>query len=106
MSMSVDAIQSGDTRLSGEDLTFWWLDSPMQPTTMAMLMVLDRVPDKHRLRRAFERAISPVPRRAQRVVDAPLNLTLPHWETDPTFDLDYHVRHHALPSGSDMTELF
>jgi hypothetical protein len=31
-------------RLSGEDLTFWRTDSPMQPTTMAMLMLLDRVP--------------------------------------------------------------
>ena len=37
-------------RLQGEDLTFWWLDSPRQPTTMAMLMVLDRPPDPTRLR--------------------------------------------------------
>ena len=25
-------------RLAGEDLTFWWADSPAQPTTMAMLL--------------------------------------------------------------------
>ena len=31
-----------------------------------------------------------VPRLRQRVVDAPLDVTLPHWEPDPTFDLDYH----------------
>jgi len=94
------------TRLSGEDLSFWWLDSPMQPTTMAMLMVLDRAPDERRLRHALERAVFAVPRLAQRVVDAPLDLTLPHWEIDPTFDLDYHVRRHALPGGADLGELF
>jgi hypothetical protein len=32
-------------RLAGEDLTFWWADSPMQSTTMAMLLVLDRGSD-------------------------------------------------------------
>jgi WS/DGAT/MGAT family acyltransferase len=93
-------------RLSGEDLTFWWLDSPSQPTTMEMLMLLDRTPDAARLRSAFERAVAAVPRLAQRVRDAPLDLTLPHWEDDPTFDLDYHVRIHALAAGGDMTTLW
>ena len=94
------------TRLSGEDLSFWWLDSPMQPTTMAMLMVLDRRPEESRLRRAFERAVAAVPRLAQRVADAPLDLTLPRWEADPTFDLDYHVRRHTLAGAADIAELF
>jgi WS/DGAT/MGAT family acyltransferase len=87
-------------RLHGEDLTFWWLDSPQQPTTMAMLMLLDRAPDPERLRRAMARSIAAVPRLRQRVRDAPLDLTLPHWEDDATFDLDYHVRHHAVPGGA------
>jgi WS/DGAT/MGAT family acyltransferase len=94
------------TRLSGEDLSFWWLDSPMQPTTMAMLMLLDRVPSERRLREALERAVFAVPRLAQRVVDAPLGVTLPRWELDPTFDLDYHVRRHALPGRHNLHELF
>ena len=86
-------------RLHGEDLTFWWLDSPQQPTTMAMLMLLDRRPDPERLRAAMARSVAAVPRLAQRVRDAPLDLTLPHWEDDPTFDLDYHLRQHAVPGG-------
>ena len=94
------------TRLSGEDLSFWWADSPMQPTTMAMLMLLDRPPDAARLRLAFERAVAAVPRLAERVVDAPLELTLPRWECDPTFDLDYHVRRHGVAGTADLDELF
>ena len=93
-------------RLSGEDLTFWWADSPMQPTTMAMLLILDCMPTWERLRRAVERAVAAVPRLQQRVVDAPLDLTLPHWAPDPTFDLDYHLRRHALGGSHDLGELF
>jgi len=98
--------RAAPTRLSGEDLTFWWADSPMQPTTMAMLMLLDRRPDDARLRHGFERAVMDVPRLAQRVVDAPLGLTLPHWELDPTFDLDYHVRRHVLSGHGGVNQLF
>jgi diacylglycerol O-acyltransferase len=97
---------SASTRLSGEDLSFWWVDSPMQPTTMAMLMLLDRVPDPQRLHLAFGRAVAAVPRLAQRVIDAPLDLTLPRWELDPTFDLEYHVRRHALARQRNLDELF
>ncbi len=78
----------------------------MQPTTMAMLLVLDRTPDEWLLRKAFERAIATVPRLTQRVANAPFTITLPHWEPDPTFDLDYHLRRHALPRGHDLDELF
>ena len=42
---------------------------------------------------------------AQRVVDAPLDVTLPHWENDATFDLDYHVRRHAVAGNHDLNEL-
>ena len=78
----------------------------MQPTTMAMLMVLDRPPEPDRLRAAFARTIAAVPRLAQRIVDAPLDLTLPRWTHDPTFDLDYHLRRRAVPDGADLHALF
>jgi len=93
-------------RLAGEDLTFWWADSPMQPTTMAMLLVLDRTPEWARLRHALERAVVAVPRLRHRVVDAPLDVTLPHWVEDSTFDLEYHLRRHALGGARDLNELF
>ena len=106
MGMTVDESGSCDRRLSGEDLTFWWADSPMQPTTMAMLLVLDHMPDWDRLRHAVDRAVDAVPRLRQRVLDAPLDLTLPQWVDDPTFDLDYHLRPHALGGRHDLDELF
>lgn len=94
------------SRLAGEDLTFWWSDSPLQPTTMAMLQVLDRPPEEGRLQLSFERAVAAVPRLAQRVTDAPLDLTLPRWEFDPTFDLGYHLRRHTLSGSGDLDDIF
>jgi WS/DGAT/MGAT family acyltransferase len=104
--MTEETGAASNSRLSGEDLTFWWADSPMQPTTMAMLMLLDRKPDPVRLKQAFGRAVHAVPRLAERVAEAPLDLTLPHWQRDPTFDVDYHVRHHALSGHHNLEELF
>lgn len=97
---------SRNSRLSGEDLSFWRLDSPMQPTTMAMLMVLDCMPAADLVQLAFDRAIDAVPRLTEHVAEAPLDITLPHWEADPTFDFDYHVRCHRLSGAGDMAALF
>jgi WS/DGAT/MGAT family acyltransferase len=83
------------TPLGPEDLVMWAVDQPRQRTTMALLMLLDRRPDPERLRAAVARAIEAVPRMRERVVEAPLDLALPRWEADPTFDLDYHLRRYA-----------
>jgi diacylglycerol O-acyltransferase / wax synthase len=38
----------------------------------------------------------------RRLVEVPMGLDLPYWVDDPDFDLDYHVRHHAVPPpGTD-----
>jgi WS/DGAT/MGAT family acyltransferase len=71
---------------------------------MSMLMLLDRRPDPRRLRGAVWRAIEAVPRMRQRVAPSPFDLSLPRWEDDPTFDLDFHVRRYAeapVPEGED-----
>jgi WS/DGAT/MGAT family acyltransferase len=96
--------------LSAEDLSFWYADQPRQRTTMAMLMLLDRRPEPERLAAAAARMVEAVPRLRQRVVDAPLDLALPRWEEDPTFDLDFHVRRYSLAEGrgeaGDLEALF
>lgn len=92
------------TPLTPEDLAMLYADQPQQRTTMSMLMLLDRQPDPRRLRAAVWRAIEAMPRMRQRVTPSPLDLALPRWEDDPTFDLDYHVRRYAeasVPEGCD-----
>ena len=81
-----------------------YADQPQQRTTMSMLMLLDRPPDPMRLRGAVWRAVEAMPRMRQRVVPSPWDLSLPRWEDDTTFDLDFHVRRYAeasIPDGMD-----
>ena len=43
-----------------------------------------------------------VPLFRRRLVEVPLGLDLPYWVEDPNFDLDFHLRHHAVPPpGTD-----
>ncbi|MEO1045177.1 MAG: wax ester/triacylglycerol synthase family O-acyltransferase [Pseudomonadota bacterium] len=41
----------------------------------------------------------------QRLVKVPLNFDYPYWMNDPDFDLEYHVRHVALPKPGDWRQL-
>jgi diacylglycerol O-acyltransferase len=95
------------TPLTPEDLAMLYSDQPQQRTTMSMLMLLDRTPDPRRLRGAVWRAVEAMPRMRQCVVPSPMDLALPRWEDDVTFDLDFHVRRYAeasVPDGMDELE--
>jgi diacylglycerol O-acyltransferase / wax synthase len=41
----------------------------------------------------------------RRLVEVPLGLDLPYWIEDPDFDLDFHVRHHAVPAPGTPQQL-
>ncbi|WP_407876211.1 WS/DGAT/MGAT family O-acyltransferase [Qipengyuania nanhaisediminis] len=41
----------------------------------------------------------------QRLVRVPFDLDYPYWIEDPDFDLEYHVRHIALPEPGDWRQL-
>lgn len=41
----------------------------------------------------------------QRLVTVPLGLDRPYWVEDPDFDIDYHLRHLALPKPGGWAEL-
>jgi len=41
----------------------------------------------------------------RRLVQVPLGLDLPYWVEDPDFDIDFHVRHHAVPPPGTPQQL-
>ena len=49
-------------------------------------------------RRLVEDRLGLLPPFRRRLVEVPLGLDLPYWIEDPDFDLDFHVRHHAVPA--------
>ena len=54
-----------------------------------------------RLRAVIEESLHLAPSLRRRVRHVPLALDDPWWIEDPHFDLDYHIRHLAVPGSSD-----
>lgn len=54
----------------------------------------------------FENAIYKVPMLRRRLVEIPGNLDFPYWIEDPDFDIEFHVRHIALPKPGDWRQFF
>jgi diacylglycerol O-acyltransferase / wax synthase len=95
-----------DAKMSDAEGLMWRLDKdPHLSSTFGSVTVLDGKVDIERLRRRMERAVQVIPRLRQRVQPAPVNLTPPTWVDDPNFDINYHVRHVALPKPGSMRQL-
>jgi WS/DGAT/MGAT family acyltransferase len=101
----------GPERLSALDASFLYLERPSMHMHVAAVSLLDpstRPDGRLRARDVTDLFVSrlhTVPRFRQRVVRVPLDLSLPVWADDPTFDLDYHVRRAALPAPGGRREL-
>jgi WS/DGAT/MGAT family acyltransferase len=95
-----------DARMSEAESLMWRLDKdPYLSSTVGNVTVLDRRADYERFKRRLDRASRLVPRLRQRVQPTPVSLTPPVWVDDPEFDIDYHVRHVALPKPGSLRQL-
>src|SRR5262245_35102747 len=80
-------------RMSDADALMWHIQQdPILRSTITVVWMLDRPPDRTRLDDKIERATRLIPRLRQRVVSNPLSLVPPRWEVDPNFDLSFHCR--------------
>jgi diacylglycerol O-acyltransferase len=92
--------EQGD-RLSWGDTVFLHLEREGMPLNVACVCVFDgEIPFKACLQ-FIESKLPLIPRYLKRVVPPPLNIGLPSWEYDPTFDICRHVREVTLKHGSD-----
>jgi diacylglycerol O-acyltransferase len=55
--------------------------------------------------RYLEARLHRAPRYRQKLAPVPLNLDHPYWVDDSRFDIEYHVRHLALPRPGDWRQL-
>lgn len=53
----------------------------------------------------FEERLYLHPLFRQRLVPVPFGLDRPYWVTDPSLDVEYHIRHIALPTPGDWRQL-
>jgi diacylglycerol O-acyltransferase / wax synthase len=101
-----DAASQYAPRMSDVEALMWNLEKdPRLSASIASLTILDRSPDRERLRSRLTLAVAAVPRLRQRVVPALGRLAPPEWRDDPDFDLDRHLRWIALPAPGDDDQL-
>jgi WS/DGAT/MGAT family acyltransferase len=92
-----------ESRMSDSDALMWTIEKDaMLRSTITAVAILDRTPDRDRLRQVFDRGSRLVPRLRQRVRANPLSIAPPRWEVDPHFDLDYHIRVVRAPEPGDL----
>lgn len=97
-------------QLNGHDASLIYADSPHANSNVTLLHIYDpSTAPGGRVR--FERILAHVGRRLerspvfrQRLLRVPLELDFPWWVEDEHFDLEYHVRHIALPSPGDWRQ--
>lgn len=85
-------------RLSPLDTTFLLLEHDGQPMHIGGLMVFEGpAPSYEELCEHLDSRLDQVPRYRQKVKSVPLHLGQPVWIDDDNFELEFHVRHTAVP---------
>ena len=96
--MAEEREQRSNRGMSDAEALMWNVEKdPWLNPSGASVTILDRPLDMEVFRGRIAHAISEVPRMRERVVAGLGRLSPPEWRPDPEFDLDYHLRHIALP---------
>ena len=93
-------------RLSPMDVSF--LDQEKEGSHMHIgaVMIFDGPPPPYEdLRAHVESRLHLVPRYRQKLAYPPAQMGRPFWIDDPRFNIEYHVRHTALPSPGGVEQL-
>lgn len=93
-------------RMSPLDSTFLHAEDSVSHMHVACISILDGPPPAYvDLLAMIGAKLQLVPRYRQVVQFVPLNLGRPVWSDDPHFNIEYHVRHSALPPPGGEEEL-
>lgn len=98
-------------QLQGMDSSFVAMESPNSPMHIGSVLIYNPATAPGGFVR-FKDILSFLESRMQlsktmrqRLVRVPFDLDYPYWIEDPDFDLEYHVRHVALPKPGDWRQL-
>ncbi|WP_116368122.1 wax ester/triacylglycerol synthase family O-acyltransferase [Parahaliea mediterranea] len=99
-------------QLNAVDTSFIYSESPSLPMHFSSVAIYDQATAPGQTVRfkdilaLYEDAVYSVPLFRRRLVEVPLSLDKPYWIEDPDFDIEFHVRHIALPAPGDWRQFF
>src|SRR6056297_957827 len=98
-------------QLTGLDASFLYLETAATPMHVGSLCIYDQstAAGGHvtikQIIRFFEERLHKAKTFRRRLANVPLGLARPYWIEDPEFDLEFHLRHIALPKPGDWRQL-
>src|SRR5215468_4064988 len=93
-------------RLSPMDASFLHVEDAVSHMHIASVAIFEGpVPAYNEVRDAIAGKLPLVPRYRQVVRFVPFDLGRPVWVDDPHFNIEYHIRHTALPAPGGVAEL-
>jgi WS/DGAT/MGAT family acyltransferase len=100
------AKQGHKDRLSAIDASFLAQEKQASHMHVGALVVFEGPPPtREEFRAHMESRLQLVPRYRQKLAFPPLEAGRPFWIDDPNFNVDYHVRHTALPKPGTQEQL-
>jgi diacylglycerol O-acyltransferase / wax synthase len=100
------AQQGHKDRLSAVDASFLAQEKQSSHMHVGALVIFDGpAPSRDEFRAHLEARLRRVPRYRQKLAFPRLEAGRPFWVDDPNFNLDYHVRHTALPKPGSEEQL-
>jgi diacylglycerol O-acyltransferase / wax synthase len=91
--------------MSSVDAAWLGMEDPTNLMMVTGVMALSGPVDVKRLQLVLDRRLAPFARFHQRVVRPRSRANLPHWEDDPSFDVQNHLTHVALAAPGDDAAL-
>jgi diacylglycerol O-acyltransferase len=86
-------VNSIDPRMGAFDAVMFGVEGdPLLRSVITVVAILDREPDQDIIHDRVDRMSLATPKLRQRAIGNPLSLIPPRWETDPNFDMAYHLR--------------
>ena len=98
-------------QMQGLDAAFVALERPNAPLHIGSIIIYDpsTAPGKFvrfkDILKFIRNRLYIAPTLRRRMVKVPFGIDYPYWIEDPNFDLEYHVRHAALPKPGDWRQL-
>ena len=98
--------QSHRDRLSAIDASFLHQEKRSSHMHVGAIVLMEGpVPSREEFTRHIESRLHLVPRYRQKLAFPRFEMGRPFWVDDPRFNIDYHVRHTALPAPGSMEQL-
>ena len=97
-------------QVDSEDANFLFIEQVESPTHISLVYLYDQsgLGEKQvrftHIREHVRNRLNSAPVFTQKIRRAPLDIDYPYWVNDEKFDLDFHVRHLALPQPGDWRQ--